>query len=120
MSRAVNVRLKLDALFIHPSKLTQREDLKAAAVGQYCAIPRDEPVQPSNMVYQQVAGPQIKVIRVAEYDLRSGLFEHLLRERLDRALCAYGHKGGSFKCAVRSYDAARASMCLMVLREPLK
>ena len=55
------------------------------------------------------AWPQIEMIGVAEDDLRSGIFEHRLRERFDRALRADRHKDRRIEGAVPGSDAARAS-----------
>ena len=106
MRRAVQMRLKLDALLAQLAERVQAEDLKPSAVSQYRALPGHEPVQAAELIYGRMSGPQIQVIGVGEDDRRPGFFEHLLRQRLDCALSADGHEGRSIKRAVRGNDSA--------------
>ena len=55
VARAVEVRLKLGALFGDGAPIGQAEDLIAAAVGQDRPVPADEPVQAAQRGDQLVA-----------------------------------------------------------------
>jgi len=48
-----------------------------------------------------MSGPQIKVISVAENDLRAQGFEHVLGDGLDGAGCAHWHEDRGFHHLVR-------------------
>lgn len=106
MSRAVYVRVKLDTIVTQLAKRVQTEDLKSAAVRQDRTLPGHESVQAAELIDGNVTGPQIEMIGVAENDRRAGLFEHLLREGLDRSLGAYGHEHRRVNHAVRRGDAS--------------
>jgi hypothetical protein len=51
-------------------------------------------VQPAHAPDGLVPGPQVEVIGVAQDDLRAQLFEHVLRNGLDRAGVPTGMKTG--------------------------
>jgi len=58
----------------------------------------------ARLLDQRVAGSQIEMVRVREYDVRADLGEVADRERLDRALRADGHKRGGLDRSVIRLD----------------
>ncbi len=78
----------------------QRVRLEAARVGQHRVGPPRERVQPAEPRDALGAGPQHEVVRVAEDDAGSGGRHLAGRQRLDAALGADGHEGGSLDVAV--------------------
>ena len=82
MSRAVEMRSELRALFVDRPPRRKAEDLIAAAVGQNRPRPADEPVQAALAGDQIVAGTQIEMIGVAEDDLGADRFEIAVDARL--------------------------------------
>src|SRR5467141_1032478 len=65
-------------------------------------------MQPAKLANQLMAGTQKQMIGVAENDARIERFEHLLRQRLDRAARADWHKHRCLYVAARSIDAPDA------------
>ena len=76
--RAVEVVLEVHALLGDLAQFGQREDLKAAGVGEDRAVPGHEAVQPAHFSDGFDTGPQIKVIGISEQDLDAQLFQHIL------------------------------------------
>ena len=94
VAAAVEVRAEADAVVSDLAQRAEREDLKAAGVGEQGARPTDEAVQPAHAADGLVAGTQVEVIGVAENDLRAERFEHVLRDGLDRSRVPTGMKTG--------------------------
>src|SRR5206468_11503260 len=83
MRRAVEMRAKACAVFVDRPARGEAEHLIAAAVGEDRPIPGHEAMKSAPTRDQFVAGPQIKVVRVAEENLRSEVVEITVRDRLD-------------------------------------
>ena len=76
-------------------RVSKREDLEAAGVGQDRAVPRHERMEPAEVADQLVAGPEMQVVRVTEQNLGAEA-AHLERvERLDGSFRPDGHEDGS-------------------------
>ena len=98
---AVDVRAKDGLLFRHLDKMGQAEQLKSAAVGQDRSVPAHEAMQAAEGGHRLFAGPQGKMIGVAEDHFRPGGAELFNFEPLDAGLGADGHKGRHLHGAVR-------------------
>jgi hypothetical protein len=108
------VRAELDAVLGHLSHLREAEHLVAAAVGENRVRPPDEAVQPARARDHIVARTQVQVVRVAENDLRAGVLEIAMRDRLDGAARAHGHEHRRLDDAVRRVQDAAARLPLCV------
>src|SRR5205814_2216050 len=97
---AVDVTLKLHAAVVDLSKSLQREDLKAARVGEEGPLPRHELVEPTELGDDIFAGTDVEVIGVREDDLGAYGFEIRGRQRPDRRLRTDGHEYGRLDRAV--------------------
>src|SRR5215510_34104 len=104
------MRAELYALFPNLSQVAEAEDLEPAAVGQNRAVPRNEFAQPAQLEDGFVAGPEKKVIGVSENDSRVEVFEHLLRDGLDRAGGPDRHEDGRLDLAVGGPDPSGARL----------
>ena len=101
MAAAVYVRAEFHAVVAYFVELREREYLKAAAVGQYRALPVHEAVQAARFLDQIFARAHVQVVGVAEYYLRAEAFELVGRHSLDGRLRADGHEYRRFDNAVR-------------------
>src|ERR1051325_8297518 len=108
MRGAVKMRTKTDSFLRHLAQLAQAEDLEAAGISQQRAVPAHEAVQPAQLAHQLMSRPKIEMVGIAKNDLRSQLFNDVLRNGLDRACGAHGHKGRRFDITVRGKDARQA------------
>ena len=77
---SVQMGRKGHALFGDLAQLGQAEHLKSAAIGQDGAVPAGELVQAAHVGHQLVAGAQMKVVGVAEHDLRTDILQVLCRQ----------------------------------------
>src|SRR6267154_870652 len=68
---AIDMTLKLDAIFIDFAEALEGKDLKAARVGQQRPLPRHELVQAAELRDDVLARADVEVVRVREYDLRA-------------------------------------------------
>src|SRR4051794_12427499 len=116
MTASVDVRLELDAGLGHGPPIREAEHLVAAAVGEDRPPPAREPVEPAEPPNQRVARPQVEVIGVAEDDLRAGVLEVLVRQRLDGTLRAHRHERGRVDRTVRGLEAP-APRCPVKVRD---
>ena len=105
--RAVDVRLEFGSLLRDLATLGEAEDLIAAAVGQDRAVPADEAMQSAAARDELVTRTQVKVIGVAEDDLRARILEVREERPLYGALRADGHEGGRLHDAVRRLELAQ-------------
>ena len=94
MQTPVEVRAKADAFVCDLAQLSQTVNLKAAGVSKQGLRPTHEAVQAAHATDGFVAGAQVEVIRVTENDLRAEVFDDVLRDCLDGARSAHGHKDG--------------------------
>jgi len=120
MSRAIDVRLKLDSFLGQFAEGVQTEDLKASAVGEDRTLPGNESMQTAELIDRQVSGSQIKMIGVAEDYRCSSLLEHLLCQCLDRALRANRHEGGCVERPVGCHNSTTARLCFFIARDSLE
>src|SRR5215510_5841691 len=108
MRRAVDVGLKLDAVFAELSKPGQAKYLKPSAVGQDRPIPRHESMKPTQLIDRRVARSQIEVIGVAENYRRSSFLEHPFGEPLYGTLRNHRDENRRVDWTVRGLDAPGA------------
>ena len=105
----VEVRAEADAIISDFAQRVEREDLKAAGVGEQGARPTHESVQAAHAADGLMARAQVEVIGVAENDLRAEGFKHILRDGLDRSLRADGHEDRRFDGLMREDRGARGA-----------
>ncbi len=115
MRAAVQMRLKRIPLLGNPGEFGQRENLKAAAVGQNRMVPVHEAVQAAEMVDHLASGPQIEMIRVAQNNLSPDRFQLLGGHGLDRGLSPHRHEDGRLDVAVAGGQQSRAGLRRSVL-----
>lgn len=108
MRRAVYVTLEGHAVVVNFAGLRERENLKAARVGEHGTMPLHELVQAAHVAHEFVAGTQIKMIGVAQDERSVDVFEMLRREGLDRRLRANGREDRRDEVAVRRGENPRA------------
>src|SRR5262245_31821716 len=108
MTRAVEVRLELCAVFGDDAAIGEAKHLKAAAVRQDRPVPADEMMQAPTSRDQLVAGPQEKVIGVAENDLGTAVDEVAVECGFHRPLRANGHERRSLNHAMRRLELAQS------------
>ena len=85
---------------VHPSERTHAESLETAAVGEDGARPPHEPVQAAQPVNGIHPRAQVKVVGVAQDNLRPQVHNLVGREGLDSGLGSHGHEDGRFHGAV--------------------
>ena len=105
----VEVRAEAHAVIAHLAQFVEREDLKAAGVGEQGVRPTDEFVQAAHAADGLVSRTQVEVIGVTEDDLGAERFQRVLRDGLDRSLCADGHEDRSFHGLMRKVETSAAS-----------
>src|SRR5208283_5129580 len=71
VTAAIQMRAEANAFVGDLAELAEREDLKAAGIGEQGARPTDETVQSAHAADGLVAGAEIKMVGVAENDLRA-------------------------------------------------
>ncbi len=102
---AIEVGLEADAVFGDFAKFAEAEYLEAAGIGEDGSRPVHKLVQAAKLANGLVAGPQIKMIGVAEENANAEIVEQVaLREAFDRGLGADGHKDGRRDGAVRRME----------------
>ncbi len=84
----------------------QREDLEAAAIGQYGTRPLHEFVQPAELLDQRLARTQCEMVGVGEHDLGAGFGDLGRSQRFERAVGADRHEGRGLYGAVRRFKAS--------------
>src|SRR5579862_1797307 len=108
MSRPVEMRTKRYAFFRDFAQIGQAENLKPARIGKNRPIPTHEPVQTAHLSDGLDSGPQIKVVGIAEQNLDTQLFEHILRNALDRTKRPDRHEYRRLDFSMRSDELASA------------
>ena len=86
MRRTINVTLEGDAVIVDLAGLREREDLKAAGIGEHGRRPLHELMQTAHITDEFIAGPQIEVVGIAQDERGLNVFEMLGREGFDRGL----------------------------------
>jgi len=108
MHRPVNVTLEGYAVVVNFAGLRQREDLKAARVGQHGSPPLHELVQTAHVAHELVAGTQVEMIGVAQDKRGIDILEMFGREGFNRRLRANRREDWRGEVAVRGSEDARA------------
>src|SRR5580698_7106764 len=114
---SVEVRAEAHALVADLAQLAERENLKAAGVGEQRAWPADEAVQPAHAADGFVTGTQIEMVGIAEDNLGVERFEHVLRYGFDGAGGAHRHEYRGFDCLVRQDELGSASASLGLVEQ---
>ena len=102
------MRTKFDAVFFYFANFGEAENLEAAAVGENRLVPIHELVQAAGGADDVEAGPQVKVVGVAQEDLRAHLAQLARIKRLDAGLRADGHEHGRLNDAARRGQSSEA------------
>ncbi len=102
-----------DAVFLNIVDLSERKNLKYAAICQNWAIPVHEFMQAARFLHELVSGPKIKVIRIAEYDVCFYVQQIARGHRLDGRLRADRHEDRRFDVAVRRMQHAISRAALL-------
>ena len=89
---AVNMRAETNVVVVHPPEGAHAEGLEAAAVGQDGPGPAHKAVQSAQPVDRGHAGAQVKVVGVAQDNLRAQAHHLVGGQRLDRGLGSHRHK----------------------------
>ena len=95
MARAVYVRTEVASLLLELAALRQREDLKAAAVGEHRPLPCRETVHATRLLHDAHTRAQVEMVGVGQNDARTGIVPQVAVE--DALHCggrAYGHEYG--------------------------
>ena len=108
MRRAVDVTLEGHAFIVDLAGLRQREDLKAARIGEHGMRPAHEAMQTTQPGTHIVAGAQVEMIGVGEHKRGAQILDLGGRERLDRCLRANGREDRREEVAVRGGEDPRA------------
>ena len=95
-------------------------NLIAAAVGQDGVRPVHEPVKSTQIGYQMVPRPQIKMIGVAEDDLTAQFCDKLRGQRFNRSPGAHGHEGRGVHIAMRRPHLSESGQAQRVLFNEIK
>src|SRR5579884_778357 len=105
---AVNMRAKTHAFLAHFAQLAQAEYLEAAGIRKQSAVPAHKSVQPPHFAHQLMPRPQIKMISIAQNDLRAQILQNILRDGLYGSRRAHRHKSGSLYRTMRSLNARQS------------
>ena len=108
MLGAVKVRTKTYAVIRDFAKLGKAEYLVAAGIGENGAIPGHEFVQTTQPANQFVSRPKVKMISIAEYDLRADFFQRFVAKSFHCSLRAHRHEERGIDAAVRSIQDSTA------------
>src|SRR5579864_6757652 len=100
--RAVKMRSERYPFLTDLPQFAQAEHLKPARIGENRPLPGAEFVQSPQSAHQFMPRTQVKMVRVAQDDLRAQLFQNILGDALDRALRAHGHEHRSLHLSMGS------------------
>src|SRR5262249_18637291 len=89
---AIEMRLKLGAVFRDDSPAGEAVDLEPSAVGENRSMPGGESMQPAQPSNDFRARAQHQVVGVAQDDLRADSLEVIGCDCLDASRCPYGHE----------------------------
>src|SRR5882724_8985288 len=106
MLGAVEVGTEAHAVIRDFAQFGKTKDLVAARIGKDRSVPGHEFVQPTEIANQFMAGPKIKMIRIAQNDLRAEFFERFVTQTLHCPLRTHRHEEGCIDCTVWSVQAA--------------
>ena len=113
MTGTVNVGSEFDSLLGDLSKIPKAEYLESAAVGQNRPVPVHEFVESSRFPDQLMAGAQIEMVGVAQYDVCVDVQQVARGHRLNRRLRANGHEDWRVDVAMRRVEHAKARAALL-------
>ena len=102
------MRAKRHSFFADLAQIGETENLKPARIRKDGAIPRHEPMHPAHSANRLDARPQEKMVGIREQNLDAQLFEHILRNALNRSQCPDRHEHRRLNLSVRSNELARA------------
>ncbi len=108
MRAAVEVRSKRHAVVVDLAQVLQREDLKAAGVGQQRPVPLHEVMQPAHPRDEFIAGAQVEMIGVGQDERRAEFFQIARRHTLHGRRRADGREDGRGNIAVRGVEHSGA------------
>ena len=114
MLGAINVRTENYAVLANIPQFGQAEHLKTAAVGQNRLIPVHKFVQTAGLSHQLMARAHIKMIRIAQNNLRAHLIQFLGCHTFYGCLCANGHKNRCLNFAVCGFQLAQTSLAVLL------
>ena len=106
------MRAERDALFGELAQFAERENLKATGIGEHRAVPRHEAMESTKFANVLVSGPKIKMVGIAENNLRTKFFEDVLRDGLYGRNGSDGHEDGRFDDAMRQLHAADTGLAV--------
>ncbi len=107
MGCAIQMRAEAHTFFCHLAQLAQAEYLEAAGIGEQRPVPAHKLVQPAQLPHQLVPRPQIKMVGIAQNDLRAQFLNqvNVLRNGFHRPSRADGHESRRFHITVSGVDA---------------
>src|SRR5271156_3773738 len=103
------MRAERDALLADLAQIVQAENLKTTRVGENRPLPRHEPVQPAHPSNRFDPRPQKKMIGIRKQNLDAKLFQHILRNALNRTERSHRHEHRRLNFSMRSDEPASAS-----------
>src|SRR5262245_26862385 len=103
------MRTKHNAFFGNARVLRERENLKATAVRQYRTIPAHEPMQPTEVGNDLLAGSKCEMVRVREHHLCAGAANRGDVEAFHRGERADRHERRCLNRAVRRLKGTATS-----------
>ena len=102
------MRPKSHALFTDLAEIAQAENLKAAAIGQYPAVPVHKPVQTAGFANNLVSRAQKQMVGVAENKPGAHRIQFLRRQCFHGSLRAHRHKHRGVERTVGSMETPDA------------
>src|SRR5712691_1893173 len=106
------MRAEQHSSFGDPPKTVETENLESTGVREDGARPAHELMQSSELADRLMPGPQIKMIRVAQDDLRVQIVQQVAgKHAFDRGLRTDRHEDGSLHVAVRGVEDAGPRPC---------
>ena len=115
MFAAIKMRLETDPVLVDFTQSSQTEHLKAAAVGENRTIPVHEFMQATEASHPLMTRTQVKVIGVAQDNLRADLLKLLRHHPFDRTLSTHRHEGRCFNSASTRMNSSATSPGLRAL-----
>lgn len=102
------MRAKMHSVFLYFAQPAHAENLESSRIGEDCPLPAHEFVEPAQAANELVSGTQVKMVGIAENDLRTQLFQHILWNCLDRTRSAAWHERRGFYGTMSGVNAAKA------------
>src|SRR6266852_4214324 len=108
MRRPVQMGTKRHTFFRHLAQFVQTENLEAPGVGENCARPGHEAMQPAHPADFLHSGPQVKMVGISQQNLDAKLLKNVLRNAFDRSQGPYRHEHRRFHDPVRRKQPSSA------------